>query len=157
IWIGKGAQFVPGQSAVAKLSITVPQGPLSAQAWEISAGQVTSLKSERVLGGTKGTLRDFGLTGAIVFTADTAGATVARLQDQARQTSKVAAKLNQELAQEELAKVTRVQDELQKLGHPLPDGQALLENAQRRLQTSIDYWNKGDYREASAEAQRVLR
>src|SRR5262249_60083491 len=34
MWLGTGAQFVPGQGAVAQLRIVVPQVPMSFQAFE---------------------------------------------------------------------------------------------------------------------------
>ena len=40
MWQGSFAQIVPGQAAVAKLSIVVPQVPATAQAWEVSPGDV---------------------------------------------------------------------------------------------------------------------
>src|SRR5262249_40687533 len=82
IWMGKGAEYVPGQAAVSHLSMTVPQVPASTQAWEVSPGQVNALKGERTVGGTKITLPEFGLTAAIVFTRDQV--LVGRFQDQAR-------------------------------------------------------------------------
>ncbi len=157
IWMGKGAQFVPGQAAVSKLSITVPQVPASTQAWEISPGQVHALKAERTTGGTKITLPEFGLTAAVLFTGNHANGIVPRLQNQARQTSQRAAKWGRDLAEEEIRKVAHVEEQLEKVGHTLPDGQQLLENAQKRLQLCSDHLAKGDYREADAEAQRALR
>jgi hypothetical protein len=157
IWMGKGAQFVPGQSAVARLSITVPQVPASAQAWEVSPGRVHALKIERTTGGTKITLPEFGLTTAIIFTGDQTNHIVARLQDQARQTNKITAKWSHDLAEEEIRKVTRVVEQLEQAGHTLPDGQKLMEEARRRLQRCTELMAKGDYSEADTEAQRALR
>jgi hypothetical protein len=157
IWMGKGAQFVPGQSAVARLSITVPQVPMSMQAWEISPGRVHALKVERTTGGTKLTLPEFGLTAAIVFVGDQANGLVARFQDQARQTSKAAARWAHDLAEEEIRKVAPIEEQLEQAGHILPDGQKLLGDARRRLQNSTELLARGEYSDADAEAQRVLR
>src|SRR5262249_38800930 len=157
IWMGKGAQFVPGQAAVSKLSITVPQVPASMQAWEISPGQVHALKVERTTGGTKITLPEFGLTAAVVFTGDQANGIVARFQEQARQMSKTAAQWSRDLAEEEIRKVAKIEEQLEQAGHTLPDGRNLLENARQRLQTCTELLAKGDYREADAEGQRALR
>ena len=53
IWLGQGGQFVPGQAAVANLSMVVPKVPVGTQAWEISPGDVHALaNTERVVGGT---------------------------------------------------------------------------------------------------------
>src|SRR5439155_14714169 len=54
-------------------------------------------------------------------------------------------------------KVARIEEQLEQAGHSPPDGQKLLEEARRRLQLCSDYLAKGDYSEADAEAQRVLR
>jgi hypothetical protein len=155
IWMGKGAQFVPGQAAVSKLSITVPQIPASSQAWEISPGHVHSRKVERTTGGTKITLPEFGLTAAVLFTGDSS--IVGHLQTQARQTSQRAAKWARDLAEEEIRKVARVEEQLEQAGHIPPKDQNLLEDARRRLQRCSDLLAKGDYEEADAEAQRALR
>jgi hypothetical protein len=157
IWMGKGAQFVPGQAAASKLSITVPQIPASTQAWEISPSRVHALKVERTTGGTKITLPEFGLTAAVLFTGDLSHHVVARLQNQARQTSQRAAKWSHDLAEEEIRKVARVAEQLEQAGHTLPDGQKLLEESRRRLQRSSDLMEQGDHGEADAEAQRALR
>ncbi len=82
IWQGKGGQFVPGQAAVPKLSLVIPQVPQSSQAWEVTPADVRGLKCERVTGGTKITIPEFGLTSTIVFTSDTN--VVIRFQEQAQ-------------------------------------------------------------------------
>ena len=70
IWMGKGSQFVPGQAAVSKLSMIVPQIPQTMQAWEVNPAEVRNVRAERAVGGTKITLPEFNLTSAVVFTAD---------------------------------------------------------------------------------------
>jgi hypothetical protein len=97
------------------------------------------------------------LTAAVVFTGDQANGIVARFQEQARQMSKTTATWSHDLAEEEIRKVTKIAEQLEQAGHTLPDGQKLLENARQRLQTCTEHLAKGDYREADAEGQRVLR
>ena len=155
IWLGKGSQFVPGQAAVAKLTVTVPQVPASTQAWLVSPGEVRSLRAERVPGGTKVTLPEFGLTASIVFTADTT--LVERFQDQVRQTQGLATQWSYDLALEELRKVSRVNAELEQLGRGQRDGASLIERAQRSLRRSYELASERNHREAYAEAQRALR
>ncbi|MFN4260351.1 MAG: hypothetical protein ACK4RK_13725 [Gemmataceae bacterium] len=158
IWMGRGAQFVPGQSAVAHLSITVPQVPAGAQAWEITPGDVRSLRIERVMGGTRVTLPEFGLTAAILFTSDNGpDGLLVRFQDQARRMRKLAAQWAHDLAAAEMDKVLKIEAELERRGHTLPDGQALQDNARARLRESVARWNSGDYRAAYWEAHRALR
>jgi hypothetical protein len=156
IWMGRGSQFVPGQAAAARLSLVVPQAPAGTQAWEVSPGEVRSLQQERVVGGTRIVLPEFGLTAAIVFTADNSGLVV-RFQEQARQQVKQAAHWAHDLAQEEILKVAKVEEQLEALGHTQPDGHKLLQQARARLRVSEDHYNKGYYQEADAEAQRAQR
>lgn len=158
MWLGKGAQYVPGQSAAAKLSITVPQVPTGTQAWEITPGEVRSLQSGRVVGGTQVYVPEFGLTTAIVFTSDNSPTgMLVRFQDHCRRSRKLAAQWAHDLAEVEMEKVLKVQAELERAGHTLPDGQALQDDAKKRLQASVGHWNNGDFRGAYLEAQRALR
>jgi hypothetical protein len=158
IWMGKGAQFVPGQGAASKLTIVVPEVPAGTQAWEVSPAEVRSLQTERVVGGTKVTLPEFGLTAAVVFTADNnPTGLIVRFQERLRRMRKPAAQWAHDLAEVELEKVTRVESQLEADGHKQPDGQRLLEQTRSRLRASAEYYNNGDYRQAYEEAQRTLR
>jgi hypothetical protein len=158
VWVGRGAQFVPGQGGVASLEITVPQVPDGTDAWEVSPGEVTPLKVDRVRGGSKVKLREFGLTSAVVFTADnTQTGLLVHLQDQARKMRKVAAQWAHDLAEVELDKTARVYTELEKQGHALPDGQRRLDDCRQRLQRCAQEYNDGDYGEAYLEAKRAAR
>lgn len=158
MWLGVGAQFVPGQSAMVKLTLTVPQVPDGTIAWEVSPGDVRSLVSQRVPGGVKVTVPEFGLTTAIVFTADNSPTgLLVRLQDQARRMSKMAAQWSHDLAAAEIAKVLPVEAELERAGHTLPDAKQLQDDARARLKRAEDAWKLGDYRESYLESQRSLR
>jgi hypothetical protein len=158
MWSGTGAQYVPGQAAFSGMTIIVPQVPGCMQAWEITPGEVRSLQVERVAGGTKVTVPEFGLTTAIVFTSDN-GPTglVVRFQDHARRVHKLAAQWAHDLAEEEIRKVLEVETQLEAAGHVLPDGAALQDDARKRLKSSADRWKDGDFREAYHDAQRALR
>jgi hypothetical protein len=158
IWMGPGSQFVPGQAAASRLTIVVPEVPAATRAWEVSPGEVAGLQTERVVGGTKVTLPEFGLTAAVIFTADS-GPTglLVRFQDQARRWQKLAAQWTHDLAEVEIDKVARVEAQLEGAGHTLPDGQALLKDARDRLQKCVEDWDRGDFREAYLDAQRALR
>jgi hypothetical protein len=158
MWLGKGAQFVPGQEATANLTFTVPQVPMGAQPWLISPAEVRALKPERLIGGTKVKVPEFGMTAAILFTADNGPTGIlVRLQDQARQTCQSAAQWSIYLAEEEISKVGRVEEQLESAGHRIPDGTQLLADARRRLDASASLWKKGEFPEAAAEADRALR
>lgn len=155
IWVGRGGQFVPGQAAVNKLSMVVPQVPQSMQAWEVTPAEVRGLRAERVVGGSKVTLLEFGLTGAIVFTAD--NNSVIRLQEQARSRRLAAAQYSYDMALYEMEKVLKIEEQLEKMGHTLPDAGALVRDAQKRLGEAKNAWDQRDFPEAYRESQRALR
>lgn len=158
MWLGIGAQFVPGQAAAKGLKIVVPEVPTGTQAWEITPASVRSLPTERVVGGTQVTLPEFGLTTAIIFTSDNSQrGLLVRLQDQSRRMRKLAAQWAHDLAQVEIEKVVRVEQQLEQMGHTLPDGQALVDSARARLKSCEEQWENGDYSQAYAEAERSMR
>jgi hypothetical protein len=155
IWVGKGAQFVPGQAAAKRLTITVPQVPKGTQAWEVTPGEVAGLSFKRELGGTKVTLREFGLTTAIVFTSDIA--LIESFQKQSRDKRQLATEWTYYLAQEEMKKVLRVVNQLEQDGHKLPDGPALMDDVRTRLRTSNNLYTQRHFEEAYRESQRAMR
>jgi hypothetical protein len=155
IWQGRFSQLVPGQAAVSKLNLVVPQVPVTMQAWEVSPGDVRGLKVERVDKGQKVTLPEFGLTSMVVFTADTN--LMGRFQDMARSKRQQAAQWSHDMAVYEYEKVAKIHIELEKLGVSLPDGNALLENAKKRTQKSEELWKARNFSEAYHEAERALR
>lgn len=155
IWQGKFSQFVPGQAAAAKLTMVVPQVPKTTQAWEISPAEVRGLKTERVDKGTRVTLNEFGLTGLVVFSSDTN--LIGRFQDLARGRRQVAAQWSHDMALYEYEKVVKVQTQLEQMGVTLPDANALLDDAKRRLQKSKDLWDRSQFSDAYHEAERALR
>ena len=155
VWQGKGAQFVPGQAAVSKLSLVVPQVSQSNQAWEVTPADVRGLRCERVAGGTKITIPEFGLTSAIVFTAD--NDVVIRFQTLVRNRRQTAAQYTYDMALYELEKVLKVEENLESQGHSLPDAQHLLADAKSRLKTARERWDNRDFAEAYREGERALR
>jgi hypothetical protein len=158
IWLGKGSQFVPGQSAAARLTIVVPEVPMGTTPWQITPVEIRSLHQERVVGGTKITLPEFGLTSAILFTADTSSTGIlVHFQDQTRAMREIAAQWARDLAQVELEKTAQIYEQLENSGHPLPDGAKLLLDARNRYQACLQFWDSRDYRKAYQEANRVLR
>jgi hypothetical protein len=158
VWMGVGSQYVPGQGATHELTLVVPQVPATAQAWEVSPGGVRAYRTERVLGGTKVTLRNFSLTGALLFTSDLSPTgVVVRLQDQQRHMGRLAAQWIADQAREELRKVEQVQSALEAQGHTVPDAAPLLKRAQDSLARCAVHRRNGDHASAYDEAQIALR
>jgi hypothetical protein len=158
VWVGGGGQYVPGKGAPWGLSVTVPQVPANCQAWEVLPGRLRSYKTDRVLGGTQVTLRDFNLTTVLVFTPDL-GPTglVVRFQEQHRRMRKAAAQWSHDLAEEELAKALHVQAELARAGQVLPDGEALAAKAREWLDRCKAQRRNGEFSEAYTSAQVALQ
>jgi hypothetical protein len=155
IWQGKGAQFVPGQAAAPKLSIVVPQVPPSAQAYEVTPAETRGLRPDRVAGGTKVTIPEFGLTGIVVFTSDFN--VIVRLQEQARARRQTAAQYAHDMATYELEKVLKIEQQLESQGHTLPDARQLISDAQARLKGAKERWANREFAESYREAERALR
>src|ERR1700676_5612386 len=125
------------------------------QPWEVSPGYVRSLRWERTTGGVEVRLPEFSLTGAIVFTSDPGNPAglVPRFQEQQRHMCKVAAQWSHDQAEEEIAKVEHVYEQLDQGGHALPDGKELLKRAHGFLDNCETLRRNGDYTEAYLEAQ----
>lgn len=157
MWLGKGAQLVPGQGAVSKLSFVVPQVPSSMEPWEVSPADVRSLigSMQRVVGGTRVVVPEFGLTTAVLFTADKS--MIIRFQETTRSHRQQAAQWTYDMAAYSLEKVFKVEDDLERAGHTLHDGAHLMRDAKARLETAKKLWESKQHAEAYHEAQRALR
>jgi hypothetical protein len=155
VWLGSSGQYVPGQAATSKLTLTVPQVPQSMQAWDVSPGAVRALRPERVAGGTKLVLPEFGLTAAVVFTSDTQ--LVVRFQQVCALRREVAAEWTYNLAVQELEKVVRITQELEQRGLTVADAGQLLKDARDRLARAKQYYDGRLFGEAYHESQRAVR
>jgi hypothetical protein len=155
IWQGGGAQFVPGQAAVRKLALVVPQAPQSTQVLEVTPADVRPLRPERIAGGTKITIPEFGLTSIVIFTSDYN--VLVRLQERASRRRQTAAQYTHDMARYELEKVIKVQEALEHQGHTLPDARQLVADAEARLQGAKERWNNREFPEAYRESERALR
>ncbi len=82
---------------------------------------------------------------------------VARFQEQAKGRRQLAAQWAHDMAAYELEKVSKIEDQLERQGHTLPDAKSLVEDAQRRLKSSRRLWENRAFPEAYLEAQRALR
>ncbi len=156
VWTGAGAQYVPGQAAYHKLSITVPMVLQTMQCWLVSPGEVRALRPERAPGGATVTIPEFGLTAAVVFTSDTQ--LIVRFQELSRSRRQLAAQWTYDMAVQELEKVVRVHEELLRQ-HELTvaDAGQLLKDARDRLARAKEYWENRLFTDAYLEAQRALR
>jgi hypothetical protein len=156
LWLGRGAQYVPGQSATNRLTITVPQVPIGSEPWVVTPAEVRTVPNpQRIVGGTQITLTEFDTAAAIVFTGDMK--LVEFWQNKVRSLTKPAAQFAYQLAAVEIDKVEKVQDQLAALAPAVPDAKALMDDARRRLKLAADLWEKAQYREAYQESKRAVR
>lgn len=159
MWLGKGAQHVPGQAASAGLTLTVPMVPTGAAAWVVSPGEVKALAPpKRVVGGSKIEMTEFDVTAAIVFTSDNSPTgLLVRWQDQCRRMQKLAAQWTYDLAKTEIEKVEKVQVQLRDLGREPADGKTLLAKSGQYMADSKAAWEANDFAKAYHDAQRAMR
>jgi hypothetical protein len=158
VWVGNGSQFVPDQGATPELTITVPGVPITATAWEVSPGRIQSYPISRVMGGTQVKLHNFSIASAVLFTSDLSPTgLVVRLQDQQRRVGRLAAQWLHDQAKEELAKVEKVQADLDRLGHGLTSAAALLDKARKSLDRCVQHRRNGEHAEAYGQAEVALR
>ncbi len=158
MWLGGGAQFVPGQSAAPQLTMIVPEVPAGTLPWEVSPADIKPVQSERVPSGHKVTLNEFGLTRAIIFTADNnPTGLLPHLQTQTATKRRIAAQWAIDLAKSEMDKVLAVQEELQRMDRVAPESKKLIDQAKSRLNDAENFWKNDDFRQAHAEAERSLR
>ena len=106
IWVGPGAQFVPGQSAGNEISFTVPV-PESNLVYEVTPGSLRPvLNHEQATGGEKVTLNEFSLSTLILFTEDPK--TIASMRERVKTIGEPAARLYRQLAENKLQLVLAV-------------------------------------------------
>jgi len=70
IWLGRGSQFVPSQAASHGVSLVVPGVPEDSGAYRIVPGRLRPLRPDRVAGGKRVTLGEFGLTDLVLIGHD---------------------------------------------------------------------------------------
>ncbi len=149
-----GAQYQPPQMAINDLKITVPV-PESAQAFEISPGEVRVLDHTRVPGGRQVTVPEFGVTSMVLVTTDMGlkdriEAAMARVRPRA-----VALAIEQ--AQLQLQGVLQIHERLVADGHTVRDSADLLVLAEKSIRSAGDAQEREDYPLAWAETRRATR
>lgn len=158
VWTGPGGQYVPGQSSFQSTQIVIPTVPEDAQAWEVTAGQVRALRTERVGGGVRVTLPEFNLTTLVVFTSDLR--MVEKLQATNTRYRHLAAQWAYDLGVEQLTRTESVVARLQSLQLSDSVTRLYLDQARRHLErarASLLRAGQLDYLEAWSQSQAALR
>jgi hypothetical protein len=166
------AQFVPPQMAANNLHITV-MAPESAQAFEISPGDIHALTRERVPGGIRIVLPEFGPTALVLITTDLG--IEERLRAAISRVRPLAVQMAIEQAELEYQRVAATNAKLVKLGMklydktdmkspPLPEGAPepaveadLLKLCEAAIKAARELLEREDYPLAWSEARRATR
>jgi len=153
MWIGAGAQFVPAQPAANSLSLVVRDVPESYKAYLLGPSTLQPIPRERVAGGTRITLDQFGLTSFVLLTQDPLA--VSGVSATAIQIGRRAAQLQRDLAAAKLEDDQRAHHQLAaEISGPL-EAAGWLDEARRDIQTSDAALAAGDYAKAYRQAQRA--
>jgi hypothetical protein len=170
-----GAQWQPAQLAYHNLTI-YPRLPQNAQVLEISPAEARFLErktDDRVPGGTRITLPDFGTTTMLLCTTDMA--MCQRIQEAVQQIRVLAVQLAIEQAEIQYRSVREVHERLKADGHDIrtetdlkqrrkagidvkpPDAEDLLKQSEEFIKNAREAQERQDYSWAWSEARRASR
>jgi hypothetical protein len=154
IWSGPGAQYVPSQSAARGLALISPGVPESSTAYELTPHGVQSLGKQRVAGGVRITLDEFGLTAQVLLAHDPL--VIDAVNHRAAQAGPRAAELQRNLAVHKLYTVQAIAGQLA-ARTPVRSSTAWFEAAQKSRQLCDGQLASGDVPGAALNAQRTGR
>ena len=160
-WVGENVQFVPGQMALANVSVVVPGGDETATAWEVTTTGLRSLATRRVAGGVVLELNRFDRRSNIILTSNPA--LVSQLRRQVATISGRAARMALQLAQARFGRVRNIDRRLVELGHPQPDAPRLVTRAASYLSQAAAALDQGEantsrlYSDATLQTLRILQ
>ncbi len=127
-WRGPKDQYVLGEASLDRVKLIVPSAPESAQAFQVSVGEVKSVAERgRVPGGIGLTVEEFDTVGLVVLTSDIS--LFAKYQSMSYENAKLAHAWTAEMADLELNKVQQVVSRLESLGITLENVRGLMEKA----------------------------
>ncbi|HBO45417.1 MAG TPA: hypothetical protein DD670_16090 [Planctomycetaceae bacterium] len=122
LWVGPGAQYVPGQSAAHEMKFIASGVPDTNQAYEIVPGGLMRHERNRVSGGIEVTLGEFSLCSLVLFAEDPE--IVKEVTRQARAVGPRMSRLYRQLASRKME---------------------IVEDVDRRLANRVGQWNTSDH------------
>ncbi len=155
LWSGPGGQYVAGQVKAEETSIVVPGVPEATDVYEVSPAGLRTLKHQRVAGGVRVPLRDFGLATQILFSKDPGA--IAQLRRKTQDVQRRAANLARDVAMQELGLVEGVSRRLAATQPVPPQSVSRLAAARANLEGCDRALGSGDFQTAYFEARRALR
>lgn len=108
LWVDRGAQFVPGQSASRDVSLLVPGVPESHQAYWLDPSGIRPIHAPRVAGGKRVTFDEFDLTACALLVQENDPRLLTHLRSRMAATERRAAELSRELMVGKLQRVTGI-------------------------------------------------
>ncbi len=155
IWLGKDAQYAAGQSAGNRLSFVVPGVAESDDAFEVSPGTMRRLTHQRVTGGLRVTLDEFGLTSMVLITNDPL--VISSLSNRLKHVSARASQLEQALAAHRLQVIEQLDLRLSSTPHGIPQSGQWIQAAKANLAESRKAAQAGAVATTYLEARRARR
>ncbi len=155
LWSGRGAQFVPGQSAGNDVALVVPGVPEEYEAYEITPAGFHSVRHKRGTGGTRLTIDEFGLTSTLLLSQDPAA--LDYLSRRLAEVGSRAAALQRELAAGRWASAEAADRELARLGQPAREAGHWLALARKSLAECDAQRSAGNWQASYLEACRAMR
>ena len=145
-----GGQWQPPQMGYRDMNLLIP-GPESAQAFEVSLGDVQALESRRDTGGRRITIPVFNGTAIVVLTTDLG--LIDRLRANVHSLRPRAVDIAIKLAEIEYQQVANLNNQMTAQGIAVRNSSDLLEKARRMLLSAQDAMERQDYAAAWIEAR----
>ncbi|MFO0796383.1 MAG: hypothetical protein U0804_02840 [Gemmataceae bacterium] len=160
MWLGPGDQYVPGQGAVAGLTLTVPGVSDGHDPWLVTPAGVQNLanRTKRTTSGTEVRIDEFDTVAPIVFTDDLGPrGLVVEWQDHARRYGRHSARWAIDQARVTYEKVQEVHQKLARMGVTVTDGDKLLAKTHEYYGEAQKHYANELYDRAYQDATRALR
>lgn len=155
LWLGPRAQDVPGQSAADRVTFVVPGVPESSSPYLLLPNSLEPLDNERVAGGIRITIKEFGPTSLIALTQDPN--VLGFLVERARQLGPQIVRLERELADIAFRTVQSQHAELMRCGPFIFPAESWFRLAAQELSSADRAIGVGDYPAAYRHIHRAVR
>lgn len=157
LWIDRGAQFVPGQSAGRDITLLVPGVPESHQAYWLDPSGIRPIHAPRVAGGKRVTFDEFDLTACALLVQENDPRLLTHLRSRMNATEQRAAALSRELLVGKLKRVTGIIAGLDPTARREAAESEWLGTAQKHLAQCDNDLAAGQFASAYTNARRGMR
>jgi hypothetical protein len=155
IWAATGAQYVPGQSAGNGIGFVVPGVPEANGVQEITPGGLRPTRHQRVAGGIRVLLDEFGMTSMVLLSQDPV--VLNTVTQRLNQAGPRATQLGRELARKRFDAVSEIDARLAGAGHAAKLSAKWLTASRASLDACEAQLAVNDYLGAYVHARRALR